>query len=189
MKKLNRITRLSVVILAIFVVFIILILQTIPKYPSPNYSVDSYEELAEKMAVKPMIRLPKKEVLPGYKTGYEVYLVSRFGDEVDGYLIQIVESFERIENPETLGQDGEKPQDSVKSSAIEISCGEVSEDEKEEASFTPNQRIANHDVFISEFGEIIFYIDGFRYEIHPSEDIQPSLKEFMIPIAESIIQQ
>lgn len=188
MKRLHSMSKVIIVIASILILFFLIIRQTIPKHPQLQYVVDSFEELTEKIATKPLIRMPNQDALPSFVNGYEVYLVSRFSDEVDGYHISIMQSFEIIKADEPSAQD-EKPQDIHISSSLGISCEGQSKYEDEIAAFLPNKKIAGKDVFESEFGDIIWYLDGYRYAIEPSKDIKDSLKEYIIPIAESILKQ
>ena len=65
----------TIVILIVIAVLAVAML-SFPMHPSPEYSVNTYEDLSEE--IKGLCSLPSKEVLPNIEVKYTVYLESRF---------------------------------------------------------------------------------------------------------------
>ncbi len=172
MKKYHPITKVAIVVIPLLI--FVLIWVSLPKFPQPEYDVDSYEELTKKMAGNSKILLPKKEVLPDSKTTYTVSLVTRTWYDVNGYQISTAYP---------------SPQNSRHWNSLDIGCRDQSKFEDEYAKFAPNGEIAGYEVLFSDYGSIIFYLDDFRYEVDPPYGVAHAMEEIAVPIAESILEQ
>lgn len=85
---------LSVVTLVSAVIIMLLVFNAIPKYPQPEYTVNSYAELVETFLDNPQYIFPSEDILPSKQGRYSVYLKSRFSHEKTGYIM----SFKPREN-------------------------------------------------------------------------------------------
>jgi transcriptional regulator with XRE-family HTH domain len=78
---------LSVVTLVSAVVLMLFVFNIIPKYPQPEYAVNSYAELIEIFSDDPQYLFPSEDMLPSKQGTYSVYLKSRFSHEKTGYIM------------------------------------------------------------------------------------------------------
>lgn len=135
----------TIVILIVVAVLVVALL-SIPRHPSPEYSVNTYEDLSEE--INGLCFLPTKEVLPNIGVKYTVYLESRFSNKIVGYIM----SFNSTENG---------------SEELTVSCKSIDVLQNESLQMTPTLSYNEVELF-EDRNHIYFILDGFRYDIHGS---------------------
>ena len=116
----------------------------IPRHTAPEYAVETYDELAEK--VRGCCFLPEKELLPDTGCHYYVYLKSRFSDRAVGYLLSY------------------PPPDGC-AKTVSITCKDLSERPEGYGSITPTEACGEVGLAVRKHF-LCFVLDGCRYDIH-----------------------
>ena len=135
----------TIVILIVIAVLAVAML-SFPMHPSPEYSVNTYEDLSEE--IKGLCSLPSKEVLPNIEVKYTVYLESRFSNKKAGYIMS-------FNSTETGTEE------------LTISCKSIDVLQNESLQMTPTLSYNEVKLF-EDRNHIYFILDGFRYDIHGS---------------------
>lgn len=133
----------AIVVASLILVFIF---SAIPKYPQPEYPVNSYEELTNAFLNEKQYILPPVEHLPDTQGVYLVDLKSRFSHEKIGYRV----SFESIEN---------------EYNTFTISCRLISELSESQPAVQGNKEYNGVELSIAE-NHICFELNSCRYDIH-----------------------
>ncbi len=116
----------------------------IPRHTTPEYAVETYDELAEKM--RGLCSLPEKAMLPDTGCTYYVYLKSRFSDRAVGYLLSY------------------SPPDGC-AKTISVTCKALTERPEGYGSITPTETCGEVGLAVSK-DFLCFVLDGCRYDIH-----------------------
>ena len=85
-KSTIKVAIVSVIVIGVLAVLLLLLrFIPIPIYPSPEYDVDSYEELMDE--IDGLCIIPERNMFNYDESHYTVYLESRFSNKAIGYLI------------------------------------------------------------------------------------------------------
>ncbi|MGD9568666.1 MAG: helix-turn-helix domain-containing protein [Sedimentibacter sp.] len=128
------------------VILVVFVFNAIPKYPQPEYTVNSYAELIEVFSDDPQYLFPSEDILPSKQGGYTVYLKSRFSHEKTGYIM----SFK--------AREGEYD-------VYTISCRLTSSLHDSESQIQPNSEYNGIDLSVTDT-HICFELNNCRYDIH-----------------------
>ena len=142
---------------------IIAVVFLFPRHPQPEYSVETYEELAEKLDGQCV--LPAQDTLPHTDVSYTVYLESRFSNDVVGYII---------------GYNATK----TGTTEMTISCKALKELD-EVIELTPTATYNSVELEITE-NSVSFEMSDYRYMIYYDANSE-ELQQVAILIAENFI--
>ncbi len=133
-----------VVILIVAVLLLCVALTMIPQHTTPEYAVETYDELAEK--VRGLCSLPEKSMLAGTDLSCIVYVRSRFSNKVVGYLVSFT------------------PQDGC-AKRITVSCKLLSELPEGSGSIPTTETSGEVGIWVNK-EHLCFILDDCRYDIH-----------------------
>lgn len=150
------------------VILVMLVYSAVPKYPQPEYEVNSYAELVKTFSGDPQYLLPPEGLLPSKYGEYSVSLKSRFSHEKNGYGM----SFE--------AQKG-------KYNIYTISCRLTDSTSDSELQIQTNSKYRGIALSITE-SHICFELDHCQYDIHFTE-ASKIFSEKALLIAQSIIDK
>ena len=134
----------SAVILIAALLLLCVALTVIPRHTTPEYAVEAYAELAEK--VHGLCILPEKAMLAGTDLSCTVYVRSRFSNKAVGYLVSFT------------------PQDGC-AKRITVSCKLLSELSEDSTSIQPTETCGEVGMWVSK-NHLCFILEDCRYDIH-----------------------
>ena len=134
----------SAVILIVALLLLYAALTMIPRHTTPEYAVETYDELAEK--VRGLCSLPEKAMLTGTDLRCVVYVRSRFSNKPVGYLVSFT------------------PQDGC-AERITVSCKLLSVLPEDSGSFRPTETSGKVGMQVNK-EHLCFILDDCRYDIH-----------------------
>ena len=164
MKKSSRLIRTVCILVAVAVLICIALM--LPRYPSPEYSVSSYDELSGKIGR--LCLLPEKDALPDTDGTYTVYVKARNSGKAVGYLI----SFSPAEN---FGE------------SLSISCKSLTALPEEWDGISPTESYGGTELSVTK-DHTAFILNGFLYDIHGTK-VTDAFSGYAMTIAQDIIDQ
>lgn len=159
-KTIIIIVAVAAAVLTIFV----LVWSIVPKYPSPDYHVDSYEELSD--AVGSLCVLPEENILGMEESSYLVLLMNRYSSRPMGYTLWY------------------QPNDKITCN-IQIDCRALVNLHYELTPLNPSTTYEGIELEVNEY-KISFIMNGFLYQIIENGDDE-SATQAAVSVAQNII--
>ena len=156
----------SIVAIVCAALVLVIVYSAIPKYPQPEYPVNTYEELTSTFSNETEYAFPQEELLPDMQGSFAVQLKNRFSNKIIGYRIGFISEGRSLFN---------------------LSCTLVSALSENQSTIQGNTEYNGVELTVSD-SHISFEVNACRYDIHYA-DASMVTSEQAMSIAQSIINE